>query len=57
MKLGSFYRHLQDGYSLTETGKIVHKINPKSVTRKRRKLKAYKRLLDAGRITHDKIEK
>ena len=56
VKLGSFYRHLQNGYSLTDTGRVIRKINPKSVTRERRKLKAYKRLLDAGRITLDEIE-
>ena len=56
VKLSSFYRHLQNGYSLTETGRLIRKINPKSITRERRKLKAYKRLLDAGRITLDEIE-
>ena len=56
VKLSSFYRHLQNGYSLTETGRVICKINQKSITRERRKLKAYKRLLDAGRITLDEIE-
>ena len=56
VKLSSFYRHLQNGYSLTDTGRVICKINPKSITRERRKLKAYKRLLDAGRITLDEVE-
>ena len=56
VKLSSFYRHLQNGYSLTETGRIIRKINPKSITRERRKLKAYKRLLEAGKITYSEIE-
>ncbi|MBQ6664073.1 MAG: hypothetical protein IJM68_00655 [Synergistaceae bacterium] len=56
VKLSSFFRHLQDGYNLTPTGKVIRKINPKSITRERRKLKAYKRLLEAGRITQDKVE-
>ena len=56
VKLSGFYRHLQNGYSLTETGRVIRKINPKSITRERRKLKAYKRLLDAERITLDEIE-
>ena len=56
VKLSAYYRHLQNGYSLTETGRVICKINPKSITRERRKLKAYKRLLDAGRITLDEIE-
>ena len=56
VKLSSFYRHLQNGYSLTESGRVIRKINPKSITRERRKLKAYKRLLDAGKITYDEVE-
>ena len=56
VKLSSFYRHLQNGYSLTGTGHVIRKINPKSITRERRKLKAYKRLLDADKITLDEIE-
>ncbi len=56
VKLSSFYRHLQNGYSLTDTGRVICKINPKSITRERRKLKAYKRLLDAKRITYDEVE-
>ena len=56
VKLSGFYRHLQNGYSLTETGRVICKINPKSITRERRKLKAYKRLLDAKRITYAEVE-
>ena len=56
VKLSGFYRHLQNGYSLTETGRVIRKINPKSITRERRKLKAYKRLLDAKKITYDEVE-
>lgn len=56
VKLSSFYRHLQDGYSLTHTGRIIYKINPKSVARERKKLKAYKRLLDRGVLTFFEIE-
>lgn len=55
-KLSSFYRYLQIGYSLTDTGRVVRKINPKSITRERRKLKAYKRKLDAGAMTYDDVE-
>jgi len=56
VKLSGFFRHLQNGYSLTQTGRVICKINPKSITRERRKLKAYKRLLDTGRITYGEIE-
>lgn len=55
-KLSGFYRYLQIGYSLTDTGRVIRKINPKSITRERRKLKAYRRLLDAGRISYRDVE-
>jgi len=38
-KLSSFWRFLQIQYSLTETGRVVQKINPKRLTAMRRKLK------------------
>ena len=56
VKLSQQFKVLQINYSLTETGRIIKKINPKSITRERRKLKAYKRLLDKGRITYTDIE-
>ncbi len=43
-------------YRLTDTGKVVKRINPKSVTRERRKLKAYKRMLGKGAIPYEDIE-
>lgn len=46
VKLSQQFKVLQIKYSLTETGRIIKKINSKSITRERRKLKAYKRLLD-----------
>lgn len=56
VKLSSEFRHLQVCYSLTETGRVIRKINPKNITRERRKLKAYKRLLDSGRIDYATVE-
>ena len=50
------FRILKVQYWLTDTGKVVRKIHPKSVTRERRKLKAYKRLLDDGRIDMETVE-
>lgn len=38
-KLSDFWRFLQIQYSLTETGRIIQKINPKRVTTMRRKMK------------------
>lgn len=55
-KLSQPFRVLQLQYMLTETGRIVRKIHPKAITRERRKLKAYKRLLDKGRLTYKEIE-
>lgn len=56
VKLSSQFRHLQVCYSLTESGRLIRKIHPKNITRERRKLKAYKRLLDAGRIDYPTVE-
>lgn len=55
-RLSDTYQYLQVKYSLTETGKVVRRINPKSVTRERRKIKAYKRLMDRGEMTYRDIE-
>ena len=38
-KLSSLWRYLQVQYSLTDTGRIIQKINPKRLTTMRRKLK------------------
>lgn len=55
-KLGGQYRHLQMLYSLHPDGEITCKINPKAITRERRKLKAYKRLVDDGRMEYREVE-
>ncbi|MCI9038674.1 MAG: RNA-directed DNA polymerase [Clostridia bacterium] len=55
-KLSQTFRILQLQYKLTETGRVVRKIHPKSITRERRKLKAYKRLLEQKRLTYEEIE-
>lgn len=56
VKLSQQFKILQINYQLTETGRIIRKINPKAITRERRKLKAYKRLLDSKRLTYNEIE-
>ena len=56
VKLSSFFRFLQIGYTLTDTGRVIKKINPKNITRERRKLKAYKRQLDLGKLDYATIE-
>ena len=56
-KLSDTYKYLQVKYFLTEKGKVVKRINPKAVTRERRKLKAYKRLLDKSIMRYEDIKK
>ncbi len=55
-KLSQPFRVLQLQYKLTETGRVVRKIHPKAITRERRKLKAYKRLLNNNRLKYEEIE-
>lgn len=55
-KLSDTYKFLQVKYSLTDTGKVIKRINPKNVTRERRRLKAYKRLMDKGKMSYEDIE-
>lgn len=55
-RLDQPFKHLQISYRLTETGKLVKRINPESVTRERHRLKAYKRLLACGRMNEEEIE-
>ena len=55
-KLSGIYKYLQVKYSLTDTGKVIKRINPQSVTRERKKIKAYKRLLDKGIMSYDDVE-
>ncbi|WP_217268777.1 hypothetical protein, partial [Lactobacillus helveticus] len=42
---------------LTETGHLVVKINPQTITRERRKLKKYRKMVDQGRITLIDVQK
>lgn len=56
VKLSGRFKYLQIKYSLSDTGRVIRRINPVSVTRERRKLKAYKRLMDRGVIPYEDIE-
>lgn len=56
VKLSRTFKYLQIRYRLSDSGKVVKRINPKSVTRERRKLKAYKRLFDRGEMIYGDIE-
>lgn len=55
-KLSDTYRFLQIKYFVTESGKVIKRINPKAITRERRKLKAYKRLLEKGIMEYKDIK-
>lgn len=50
------FRFLQISYRMTDTGKLVRRINPKSVTRERKRLKGYRRLIDKNRMTDQDVE-
>ena len=56
VKLSKPFKYLQMRYFVLDTGKVVRRINPKNLTRQRRRLKAYKRLLDNGELTEEAIE-
>ena len=56
VKVSHKFHFLQCEYFMIKTGKLVIKINPKTVTRERRKLKRYKNLLSKGIMTIKEIE-
>ena len=55
-KLSSTYKYLQIKYSLTPTGRIIKRINPKRVTAMRRKLKALAVKINEGDIDYSNVE-
>ena len=55
VKLSSTYKFLQVKYSLTDTGKVIKRINPKAVTRVRQKLKSFAKKLDDGEMDIETI--
>ena len=55
-RLSETFRYLQIKYRLSETGKVIRRINPKSVTRERRRIKAYRHLMDTGEMQYEAIE-
>ena len=55
-KLSDCYKYLQFKYTLLENGRVMKRINPKTLTRERKKLKAYKRIMDAGIMPYADIE-
>lgn len=55
-KLSRKFTYLKMRYRLTETGAVAREINPKSITRERRKLKAYRRQVDRGVLTKEDVK-
>ena len=57
VKMGSTYKFLQIKYKLTETGKIIKRINPKRVTAMRQRLKSIQvKVINGDRVTDDAIQ-
>lgn len=56
VKLRKTFTFLKVRWTLTNTGKVISRLNKDTVTRERRKLKKFKILLDQGKITMDVIE-
>jgi len=56
VKLSDNYKYLQIKYRLTDTGKVIKRINPVQVTRERRKIKKYHRMMINGVIPYEDIE-
>lgn len=54
--LSGNYKYLQIRYSLSDTGRVIKRINQKSVTRERQKVKSYKHLLDDGEMQYPDVE-
>lgn len=54
--MSSTFKFLQIRYSLTDTGRVIRKISQRAITRERRKLKAYRRLIDKGQMTYEDVE-
>lgn len=55
-KLSSTYKYLQVRYSMTDTGRIIKRINPKRVTTMRKRLKKLKAKIYSGEIEYMNVE-
>lgn len=56
VKLTKTFTFLKTRYNFTDTGKVIKRINKDSVTRERKKLKKFRRMLDEGSITYKEIQ-
>ena len=55
-KLNSRYKFLQVKYTLTSTGKVIKRINPKRVTTMRRRLKKLANKVNEGTVKYENVE-
>lgn len=55
-KLSRGFTFLKVRFYLTDSGKVVKKIYKRSITKMRRKLKAFRRFVDAGILTMEDVE-
>ena len=56
VKISGIYRYLQVRYTLTPTGRIIRRINPKRVTSMRQKLKKLARKVQKGEASYENVE-
>lgn len=56
VKIGSTYKYLQIKYTLTRSGKVIKRINPKRVVVMRRKLKKLAVKVENGEILYENVE-
>jgi hypothetical protein len=56
VKISGTYKYLQVKYSLTSSGKIIRRINPKRVTTIRRRLKKLAVKVSAGEVEYENVE-
>ena len=55
VKLSHGFTFLQIKYNITRTGKILKRMSHGKIVRERRRLKAFKRMFDAGQMTEGKV--
>ena len=55
VKLSKGFTFLKCRFYLTPSGKVVKKIYKKSVTKMRRKLKSFRRMVDEGKMTYEDV--
>lgn len=56
VKINSTYKYLQVKYTLTNSGKIIKRINPKRITDMRRKLKKLAVKVNDGEVPYENVE-